>query len=180
MLGDLLLRAGLLQFGRFAYGGEWQPYQFKLELLPSYPDILEHLTDLSLPLIKDVDHLVCPLSALPFGISLSLRTGIPLVYSDSGSSLVGAYDIGHPALLVANNLHAAPDLKRLIVHARHVGLDIQKALIIADEGRRKLDEVEVEALLDLSEIVTSFIQAGRLPAGQGWLVLDWLNLHHPD
>lgn len=178
MLSDLLLNAGLLQFGRFATNEGWKPYQFHLEMLPSYPDILKQIVDISIPLVQPVDHLVCPLSALPFGVGLSQQTNIPLVYGH-GETIVGAYDIGHPALLIANDLSEAADLERLIVRARRVGLEINHALVIVNEGQDSLNGVEVEALLDLSEVVQMLLQEKRLPTGHGQTVLDWINLRRP-
>ena len=179
MLADLLLNAGLLQFGRFATDEGWKPYQLNLEMLPSYPDILKHIVGMSTQQVGAVDHLVCPLSALPFGVALSQQTGVPLVYG-RGEAVVGAYDIGHPAILVANDLSEKTELERLIIHARRVGLEIDRALIIVNEGWGSLSGVEVEVLLDLSQVIQSLIQEGRLPNGHGQAVLDWISLHHPD
>jgi hypothetical protein len=179
MLANLLLNAGLLQFGRFAHDGGWKPYQLNLELLPSYPDILGHIVDSSAPLVGSVDHLLCPLTALPFGVALSQQTGVPLVYGRD-EDIVGAYDIGHPALLIANDLSKVADLERLIARARRVGLETRRALVIINEAGNSLNGVEVEALLDLSEVIQALMQEGRLPAGQGRAVLDWITLHHPD
>lgn len=179
MLADLLLNAGLLQFGRFATDGGWKPFQLNLEMLPSYPYILKQLVDMSIPLVQPVDHLVCPLSALPFGIALSQQTSIPLVYGH-GEAIVGAYDIGHPALLIANDLSEKAELERLIICARHVGLEINHVLIIVNEGWASLGGVEVEALLDLPSVIQSLLQEKRLPVGHGRVVLEWINLHRPD
>jgi orotate phosphoribosyltransferase len=179
MLADVLLSAGLLQFGRFAKDGEWQPYRLNLELLPSYPDILAHIVDIGTPLIGPVDHLVCPLDALPFGVALSQSTSIPLVYSQS-NALAGAYDIGHPALLVANQLNRPDELEHLISYARRVGLEINQALIIVNEGWSTLRGVKVEALLDLPELIQILTQHELIPVGQGRTVLDWISLRRPE
>lgn len=179
MLVNLLLEAGLLQFGRFASNGGWQPYQLSLHLLPSYPDILHHLVELALPRTGTIDHLVCPATAMPFGVALSQSTGVPLVYSCK-SDVIGAYDIGHPALLVANTLSDVHELEQLVVRAKQVGLEISRVLVIADEGTDKPQGVEVEALLDLPTTVQTLMQEGRLPAGQAQVVLDWISLRRPD
>jgi hypothetical protein len=180
MLVNLLLEAGLLQFGRFANNGGWQPYRLSLHLLPSYPYILHCLVELATPRIGTIDHLVCPATAIPFGVALGQSTGIPLVYSYSSDVVIGAYDIGHPALLVANTLSDVDELERLVVRAKQVGLEISRVLVIADEGTDRPQGIEVEALLDLPTTVQTLMQEGRLPAGQAQAVTDWISLRHPD
>ena len=123
-LAALLLETGLLQFGRFITDDGPRPYQLQLDLLPSYPDVLAHITELAAPWVGDVNHLLSSAEALPFGVSLSLRTHIPLVYARGTDALTvyelaGAYDIGHPALLLGNTL--APSLITLAEKARVVG-----------------------------------------------------------
>lgn len=181
----LLLETGLLQFGRFAQGADWRPYRLNLEMLPSYPDVLEQIIEWASSKTGKVDHLVCLPSALPFGVGLSLRTSVPLVYSRGTQDapvfdLVGAYDIGHPAALLANDLTQLEDVERLWTEARCVGLDIRRVLVIVDEGQPVPEKYGLEALLLLPDMVRQLIATRRLPAGHGQSTLDWLNRRHPD
>jgi hypothetical protein len=176
-LVELLLETGILQFGRFAHA---KPYQLQWPLLPSYPDVLHMLVDLASDEVGTVDHLVCALDSLPLALGLSLQTQIPLVYSrDSGlppaHDLVGAYDIGHPAVLIANQF--SPDLPGLIQRAGIVGLEINRMLVIMDEGIWPHAEQSVVSLLQLPVVIDQLVQVGRLPPGQADAVRAWITRH---
>ncbi|PJF38935.1 MAG: hypothetical protein CUN55_15815, partial [Phototrophicales bacterium] len=89
-----MLSTGLLQFGAFNLGETVQPFRINLDLLPSYPEVLHHITTLSDDLLKNVhyDHFLSTTDAIPFGVALSLHTSKPLVYS-RGGKLSPAYDL---------------------------------------------------------------------------------------
>src|SRR5690349_104106 len=114
-LVTLLMDAGLLQFGSFIEQGKETPFRANFEMMPSYPDVLSQVANELARLIprgaeddavtpeNTIDHLLCTWDSLPLGVALSLRTNVPLVYSRGSSAepvhdLVGAYDIGHPAV----------------------------------------------------------------------------------
>lgn len=184
-LVQYLLDAGMLQFGSFAHPDGWQPYHLSLELLPSYPAVLAKVAEQALPLVGEVDHLVCLPSALPLAVALSLCTSVPLVYSRGTQEsavfdLVGAYDIGHPTLMLANDLSELTLLTHVMTQARRVGLDIQRILVIVDEGTGVPHGSEVQHLLHLPSAVEHLITTGKLPAGHGQRVLQWINRRRPD
>ena len=106
---------------------------------------------------------------MPFGVALSLRTGIPLVYSRGAGEapvfdLVGAYDIGHPALLLTNSVgwRGSPDT--LVKRARRVGLEVHTLLPIIEASAliAAPDELPMLPLLRLDEIVRELAQEGQL------------------
>lgn len=167
MIHDLL-DTGLIQFGLF--GEDERPIQLNFHLLPSYPDVLAQLADRAAATISEgeYDHLVCDRDSLPFGVAVSQRTAIPLVYSTGQPGvydLVGAYDVGHPALLLANTWHKG--LSALIEKAGRVGLDIVTTRVIASNG-------DIPSLIDLPEMVETLRQDGFLPSGQADAVQQWL------
>ncbi|MAS34306.1 MAG: hypothetical protein CL610_09880 [Anaerolineaceae bacterium] len=181
-LATLLADCGLIQFGRFDHQ---QPYQLHLELLPSYPDVLEQITKQAVSLVGEaIDHLVCMHDALPLGTALSLKTEIPLVYSRgilAGApvdNLVGAYDIGHPALLITNSLRDADGIAQIVRQAHQVGLEINRVLTLVDEGNSAYSDLETVAILPLSNILDALEESGSLPPGHGRVVREWLSLHH--
>lgn len=183
-LATLLADCGLIQFGRFDHQ---QPYQLHLELLPSYPDVLNEMVAQAVPLVgKGVDHLVCVSDALPFGTAMSLKTEIPLVYSRgmlTGApvdNLVGAYDIGHPALLVTNNLRDLERISHLIRQAHQVGLETNCILTLVDEGIAAYPDLETVAILKLGSLLDQLEATGRLAPGHCRVVRDWLSLHRQD
>jgi orotate phosphoribosyltransferase len=183
-LVQMLLKTGLLQFGRFADRTGWKPYCLNLHMLPSYPDVLRALIEEAVPAAGQADRLVAAADAIPFGIGLSLRTGIPLVYSRGTDEapvydLVGAYDIGHPALLITGSLNSPELMSRLIGRAKQVGLEIDGVIAVIDEGSFQSAQVRIHALLNLPSVVAMLVKHEQLPAGQGKMIREWLNRHHP-
>ena len=182
-LATLLLETGLLQFGRFHEQGVIKPYYLHLDLLPSYPDVLSQITEQALPFVGKVDHILSAADALPFGVSLSLKTQIPLVYARGTQAatvheLAGAYDIGHPALLLANTL--APPLFDLAQQAHVVGLETRTILVIVDEGLYSTSNILTKSLLTLPDMIPELAEAGHLPAGQAQVVQRWIEANrHP-
>ncbi|MEL6269041.1 MAG: hypothetical protein AAFU54_21865 [Chloroflexota bacterium] len=140
---ELLVEYGLVQFGRFADGdGEFVPFKLNLDWMVSYPDVLaaaalevrRHFL-LFERSIHEFERILCPLDTLPIATLVSTQTGIPLVYSrGTGEStvkdLVGAYDINHPTLLLANTTTGDGALGQLQTDARRVGLLTTYALVL--------------------------------------------------
>ncbi len=168
--------AGLLQFGWFDAGA---PFKLHLDMLPAYPDVLKAVATTAKPFAQDMSRLVCLADALPLGVALSLETNIPLVYSRGSESeavhdLVGAYDIGHPALLVLNQLtqNDSQSITDLALGAHRVGLDIRQTVAIIAVDTQP--DANHSALLNLADVVETLTQAGRVPAGQAQAVKSWL------
>ncbi|MCZ2095261.1 MAG: hypothetical protein LC121_03125, partial [Anaerolineae bacterium] len=129
-LAQGLIDAGLIQFGWFWRGGETVPVALHLDMLASYPDLLQLVALEAQNKVAGLhaNRLLCAANALPFGIAFSLRSGVPLVYSRSSADapvfdLVGAYDIGHPALLLTNSVGDGDAHAALVSAARRVGLE---------------------------------------------------------
>jgi hypothetical protein len=183
----MLLDAGLLQFGRFGDNGI--PFRLSLELLPSYPDILEQIASRAAETLADlsVDRLMCLANTVPFGMALSLKTGLPLVYSreandQPGYNLVGAYDIGHPTVLLANTTTDVNGKSPLLSQARRTGLEIHTLLTIVDVGFSDStvpeNGITTRTLLHVSSMVDRLIEQDLLPPGQAQTIRAWLNLNH--
>src|SRR4051794_36965583 len=100
-------------------------------MLVSYPDILDQaaLEAQSIVSTLNVTRLLCTPDAIPFGVAVSLRTGIPLVYSRGAGEapvfdLIGAYDIDHPTLLLTNSVGWNEFPAALVKGAHRVGLEV--------------------------------------------------------
>lgn len=177
-LGTALVQAGLIQFGWYAPDNK--PYRIHLQMLPSYPETLRLLVAASAAAAQGADRLLAVAEAVPFGVALSLATGIPLVYSRGSANaavddLVGAYDIGHPALLVVNDLDHWDAVAALAAGARQVGLAVDSVLALT-VGRTPpaQDELKVTGLVHLSAVVRRLVEQGELPPRHAQAVLDWL------
>jgi hypothetical protein len=179
-LYSLILDAGLLQFGWFDTESEkGVPFKLHLDMLPAYPDILKAAIDGVKSFTFDMSRIVCMADSVPFGVALSLETGIPLVYSrgsesDAVHDLVGAYDIGHPAILAANSWTDSQTTHKFIHNARKVGLDIQRAVALLEIRRLRVGGLTEFRMLTLSEVVDQLEKQNRLPAGQAAAVRQWL------
>lgn len=176
-MSDLLqqmIDTGMIQFGQFPRNGVFVPVQFHFDMLASYPDVLDAAaTELSRSL-PPVDRLVCPVDSVPLGVALALKTGVPMVYSRGGThdavhDLVGAYDIGHPAMFVTN-VAGMTDYSELLSSVRRVGLDVRGTIALVNLKRAP----DVTALFRLDEIVDVLVERGSLPGGQAEAVRQWL------
>jgi hypothetical protein len=147
VVGDLeavLLKYGLVQFGRFtAPDGAVLPFKLNLDLLTSYPDALalaadEIVVGMGLHNIQ-VERLLCPFDALPLATLVSHKSGVPLVYSRGRGEaavrdLVGAYDLDHPTLFLANAYAPWENHAALLRSAARVGLRTTDAFALVDAG----------------------------------------------
>lgn len=184
-LTRLLLETGLMQFGRFNSASEPIPFRFSLEVLPAYPDVLRILVARANTLLTSVyaNRLLCTADALPFGVGLSLETDIPLVYSRGSKDapvydLVGAYDIGHPALLLTNVLGDFEPVAQLMAGAQRVGLEIHMMLAIVDLGIATIPhDKRLLALLRLPDVIEALSQSGQLPQAHARTVQQWIEVH---
>ncbi|MDX2078654.1 MAG: hypothetical protein SFZ02_19640 [bacterium] len=167
--------AGLIQFGRF----EDVPFKIQFELLPSYPDIWANLLDRLIPKadLTRYERLLAPADSVPLGTLLSYMANVPLVYSkgtsrDGVHDLLGAYDVGHPALFVANTWQQSHEV---VIHkAQKVGLEIDVAWVLITYGKIDATNMTIHSLFKLEDVMIELHTAGKLPIGQVDAVLAWI------
>ena len=183
MIGQRLIHAGLIQFGAFPRNGDVIPFDLALPLVASYPDLLRDLANTAAERLDGVPmtRLLATSEAVPFGVALSLRLGVPLVYSKGmGSSpvddLVGAYDIGHPALLVTNSVGFDHSVEALVKGARRVGLEVHTLVTLLEGRPPALEElgVNVISLARLGDLVDQLLATGDIPRRQAALIHQWI------
>lgn len=181
-LAQGLLEAGLIQFGWFQRDGKMAPVALHLDMLASYPALLDQAAREAETILDglNVNRLLCSADALPFGVAVSLRRSVPLVYSRGTSAppvsdLVGAYDIGHPAILLTNAVGLLNTYAPLVSAARRVGLETHALLTILEiRHLSPPDGVTVVPLLRLDSVVYDLRRDGHLPAGHADAVLEWI------
>ncbi|NLX10032.1 MAG: hypothetical protein GXY36_10285 [Chloroflexi bacterium] len=188
-LGLALAQAGLIQFGRFVQPDDtiW-PVAVHLRWLPSYPALLRAVAAALVPLLDGIeaDRVLTTADATPIGVALSLASDLPLVYPfgevrdyTAAFAIEGAYDVGHPTLLLADVL-ADPDQARGIVAlAGRVGLDVSAVLAVLDLGlgaseRLAADGYTVRYLLALADLLPVLETEGLLPPAMRAAVEVWL------
>jgi hypothetical protein len=175
-LDSALFEAGLIQYGRFATPRGPRPFQHQLGLLASYPHVLREAAQRLAVVVREVDRLLCPVDSVALAVAVSLETGIPLVIARGDGSagpddFMGAFDIGHPAALVALTWECIP--AGLLAHARRFGLDIRFACALLELTPSALS-VPADAVFALAQVTERLVAEKRLPAGQGRAVQHWL------
>ncbi len=175
----LWIEAGLLNFGDFAHYSGRAPFQARFELLSSYPDVLAVCAQALVPLVesKRPSRLLCAADSLPLGVALSLEMGIPLIYSRARGELavddlVGAYDIGHLTLLIANVVDGDLLAQPWIARSRHVGLEVLNAVGLLSTINTL--PPSTQCLVSLGDAAGSLDDWGMLPPGQAREILRWL------
>ena len=185
-----LAQAGLVQFGRFEQpdGALW-PVASHLRWLPSYPALLGQVADALLPLLQQVnaDRLLATADALPIGVALSLRANLPLVYPygelracTAAFAIEGAYDVGHPTLLLSDTLIDPAHAEALAALAGRVGLDVHAILAVIDlelGARAQLESAgyAVTCALTLRAMLPVLADDGLLPPVMRATVEHWLS-----
>jgi hypothetical protein len=179
-IADRLLNTGLVQFGRF--GPDYEPLKLNVSLLPSYPAVLSLIADYAGAILDPLsfDRLVCTADSVPLGTAISLQTGKPLVYSLGTDApgvhdLIGAYDVGHPAVLLLNVWDGETMLGDLLPKAARVGLDIHHIIPIFDRAPAQAAGVLVQPMLRLRPLIQQMVDMGRVPAGAAHQVGQWLD-----
>jgi orotate phosphoribosyltransferase len=171
----------LIQFGRFVQpdssGAIW-PVALNLRWLPSYPDLLRDVAAALDPLLEGIeaDRILTTVDAIPLGVALSLFSGKPMVYPygdvrdyTAAFAIEGAYDVGHPTLLLSDVLIDARQAQTITGLAQRVGLDVHAVLAVIDLGLGARGELthagyNVRCLLNLRDMLPELESAGLLPS----------------
>ncbi len=187
-----LAQAGLIQFGRFFQPDRsaW-PVALNLRWLPSYPALLREVAAALEPLLDGIgaDRILTTADATPIGVALSLRTDRPLVYPygevreyTAAFAIEGAYDVGHPTLLLSDVLIDAAQAATITGLARRVGLEVQTVLAVIDLGLGARGQLEsagyhVGCALTLAEMLPVLETAGLLTPAMRSAVEQWIGGH---
>lgn len=165
-----LFDCGIVQFGQFATADGTAPVRFDLLMLPSYPSALNLLARACvgrIQLAKD-GRLCCALNTFALGVAIGQIMGQPLVYTTSFEhetphTFIGAYDIGHPALLLWSWEQSI--LKPIWAERmREVGLVLERQMILVG------DETSI---LPFSALLDALVNAGRIRPVQAETCLHW-------
>lgn len=168
-VADQLFTRGLIQFGRFQQTNSISLVRMQLEFAASHPQFLNDLADemLSLLDIKRFERLVSTIDAVPLASLLSVKTGVPLVYSRgsgnfTSADLIGAYYVGHPACLVLLDGQAAQQHMALwIKNALAAGLEIE--CVAGVIGEPESSAVAANYLLTPRDLLQSLMDQHLVP-----------------
>lgn len=168
-LRDGIMSAGLLQFGSFQHDSEHFSYYLCLDLLPSYPSILAHGAKAVLEQIASrPSRIVCTVDSIALATVVSQISAIPLVIHNGkpgqpAQNLIGAYDVGHAAILLSLNTDHPPEfIERLITEAASVGLHIIQWVSLV--SARPVNEIRHAAAINLQDMAAYFVETGEVSA----------------
>lgn len=158
MINDFV-RAGLVQPG--LYNGDTLRFQF--ELLGSYPELLDHVSSEIAQAIESnkYDRIVATPGAIALGVCVSQKLQISLVYRAGKSQspvldLVGAYDVGHPTLMLTDVVLSEDQLKTFISQCGSVGLVIDAVYCLCADESVKLSNIFIGSITTLDQLKLHF------------------------
>ncbi len=182
-----MIHAGILQFGQFKIAGKLVPFRFSAEYLPAYPQLLGEIAERTSERLSSfkIDRLVGLEDSLAFGVACAIHTGISLAYTRSGGAfpvqnLVGAYDSGHRAALLLNELNTTLPLTAFAIDAHKVGLEITAVVPILAVQEHENAGIPIYPLFRLEDVLTELSVAEELSPHQVQVVRAWIaepNLH---
>ena len=178
-LMESILNAGLIQFGDFVHAdGTHSTWQLRFDMLPSYPDVLRLAAGTVAAFIEptQVSRLVCTPEAVALATLVGQVLGIPLVIHTGvigrpSHHLVGAYDIGHPAVLISLTTHfPAGYVARLHADAASVGLQIIDWVVVLEIAANK--DLRHSAALTLHDVAENLMDRGEITPGMALQIVQ--------
>jgi len=163
---------GILQLGRFHTANDVpEPIRLDLALLPSYPGVAGLLAERCAAHVQPEGdlRLCCALELMSVGILVSDRLCIPLVYTpqreqESPTAFIGAYDIGHPTILLWS-AQWKPPVGGWSAQMEHVGLHRGHTLyVVGDEG----------SVISAAELLETLAASRRLTSHAANLAGLWI------
>ena len=170
------IQDGIIQFGLFA---DHSPIKFNLDMLPAFPNTLNIVAEqlLSVNDLSSLEQIIVPRNTLPLGVLLSHKSDIPLVYSDftggTPKNFIGAFDVGHPTILVVNLLTHVTPIDTIVNSSKKVGLNIVKVLAIL-RTKKPPDSIETMALIEFNEAIDELLNIDALTDGQATAIRNYL------
>jgi hypothetical protein len=171
-----LFDCGIVQFGRFTAANGAVPMHFDALMLPSYPAVVRMLGEACAQRVQMVDdgRLCCALNTLALGIVVGQILNQPILYTPSlehepPRTFIGAYDIGHPALLLWS-WPLSTMAETWAEKMQQVGLVLERQLfLVGDE----------ESVLPLAVLLEHLVAARRILPVQAETCLHWYERIRP-
>lgn len=177
-LATELFDAGILQYGSFQRDRESLPWVVQHEMLVSYPPLLKTCADVVAERVtfNVQKRLLCQTSALPLALLVSQITGVSLVWERGISSspvedFAGAYDIGHPTILICFEGVDDNATDRLLKRAEGVGLKHVATLTLFGWDN--------DCLLPILPLTRALFDSGRVTKVQFATIEAWINSKTP-
>lgn len=161
--------------------GKWSPVYINLRILQSYPEILSGIaTQLDLVIKNDRIEFgllaSIPLAAVPLGIVLSQKTGVPhiLPRMDSkkhglGVKIDGVYEKGQRVLLIDDLITKATSKLEAVEELTAAGLTVTDVAVVVDReqgGREELAKhgLTLHAAMKFTHVLEALRDKGKITA----------------
>lgn len=174
---EAILRAGLFQLGAFQRAGKHISFRLRLDLLPSYPAVLAQSAKALAALIElQPSRLLCTSDAVALATLVSQLLDVPLVVHSGklgqpAHNLVGAYDVGHAAVLISLDTdHSLAFIRQLIIEASGVGLHVSQWVSLA--GTAHINEFRHVAHFYRGDMAEYLVERGEVSAQMASLIVN--------
>jgi uridine monophosphate synthetase len=167
-----LVRIGAIQFGQFEQiDGTFAPLNINLQIIPSYPRLMQALANELIPLIKidSATHLLASPSTIPLATAVSLIADMPLVYP-IGDTIEGAYDFNVPTVLLTDVFHNGNTENDITNRVKGLGLDIKAVTAVFSLGiETSLKDIKLQYWHTIPDILSDIAPAPLQRVVQNWL-----------
>lgn len=192
-LAAVLLELEALKFGSFTLtSGRVSPYYIDLRILPSYPAILDRISEMYLEVIRNEipleDYKIAgiPTAGLPLATAVSIKARRPLIYVRDTPKLhgrmkmiEGVLEEGDSVILVDDLVTTGKSLLRAARTIRESGGVVEHAVVLIDReeggtGNLKANGVILHSVIKITELLEWLLEQRVVPEAKINLVRRYL------
>ena len=188
---DGLVDLGAVKFGDFTLAsGQHSPVYIDLRLLVSDPPLLALAADAYGTLLADLqaDRIAgIPYAALPIGTAVSLRTGVPMVYTRKeakthglGKDVEGNWEAGERVVVIEDLITSGGSLIKSAERLRELGMVIEDAIVLIDRGQGGVENlaeagIRAHAVFTFAAMLDYLEASGRMDTATAADVRAFIN-----
>jgi len=192
ILAQKLFEIGAIKFGEFKLkSGRISPIYIDLRIIPSFPEVLDFVTDAYISTIKankiEFDRIAgVPMSSIPLAAIVSYKLKTPLIYvrKDRKSygtmkSVEGVIRNGDKVLVLDDVATTGSSILEASEKIKNVGGIVEHAVVLIDRGegaRENLDKnnVKLYSVSNLEEIVLTLRERNLIDESTYIKVMNYL------